>query len=119
MKLFYLTSGQDPGKDLEGVFNDIEIIKAYSGIGEYKPFNVFATAFEKYLSEPLFRPKDHVSFSKVFAIDRSGLLLAESSVKMEGDMDADIFAGMLSAVQDFVRNSISENKILFSINVFR
>ncbi len=86
--------------------DDIEIIKAYSGIGEYKPFNVFATAFEDHLSEPLFRPKDHVSFSKVFAIDRSGLLLAESSVGMEGEMDADIFAGMLSAVQDFVRDSL-------------
>ncbi len=86
--------------------DDIKIIKAYSDISEYKPFNVFSTAFEKYLSEPLFRPKDHVSFSKVFVIDRSGLLLAESSVMMAGDMDADIFAGMLSAVQDFVRNSL-------------
>ena len=68
------------------------------------PFLIFSRALEGRMDRPLFHEMNYVSFTEVFAINRAGLLVAQASSEEEG-LDADIFAGMLSAVQDFVRDS--------------
>ncbi len=68
------------------------------------PFEIFARALEGISNQPIFRKQEHTSFSHVFAVDGAGLLLAQASSE-DYELDADIFAGMLSAVQGFVRDS--------------
>jgi predicted ATPase len=72
-----------------------------------QPFLVFSKALEGEVSEPLFEEHEFTSFSKIFAVNKAGMLMAEASSEEE-DLDADIFAGMLSAVQDFVRDSFDQ-----------
>ncbi len=69
------------------------------------PFFLFSDLLESEVEEPLFLLHDYKKFVKIFVVDNSGLLLAESSSSEDEEMDADIFAGMLSAVQGFVRDS--------------
>jgi tetratricopeptide (TPR) repeat protein len=69
------------------------------------PFLVFSRALEGISQEPLFEEQEYTSFTEIFAVNSAGLLLAKASSEIEA-MDADIFAGMLSAVQDFVRDSL-------------
>ena len=68
------------------------------------PFHILSKALEKEIEKPLFQDQEYISFTAIFAVDRSGLLIAQASSEADG-LDADIFAGMLSAVQDFVRDS--------------
>ncbi|MDD4307358.1 MAG: tetratricopeptide repeat protein [Thermoplasmata archaeon] len=69
-----------------------------------QPFNILTNAFRELIAEPLFSEQGHVSFSELFAINKAGLLVAKASSEEEG-LDPDIFAGMLTAVQNFVRDS--------------
>ena len=69
-----------------------------------KPFYSFSQALEDYTEKPLFEEQEHVSFAQLFAINPSGLLIAKAS-QQEEELDADIFAGMLTAVQSFVSDS--------------
>nr|QOV09128.1 Tetratricopeptide repeat protein [uncultured Thermoplasmata archaeon] len=69
-----------------------------------QPFNVLATAFAGLSDEPIFRDEAFVSFTEVFAINQAGLLIAKAS-SSETELDSDIFGGMLTAVQNFVRDS--------------
>lgn len=71
------------------------------------PFLVFSKALEGISQEPLFEEQEFTSFTEIFAVNGAGLLLAKASSEAEA-MDADIFAGMLSAVQDFVRDSFDQ-----------
>ncbi|MFO7618256.1 MAG: ATP-binding protein [Thermoplasmata archaeon] len=71
------------------------------------PFQVFSKALEGVTDKPLFEEQEYTSFTEIFAVNGAGLLLAKASSK-EGGLDADIFAGMLSAVQDFVRDSFGQ-----------
>ncbi len=75
--------------------------------GSAHPFQVFSKALEGVTTEPLFEESEYTSFTEIFAVNSAGLLLAKASSE-EGGMDADIFAGMLSAVQDFVRDSFGQ-----------
>jgi len=72
------------------------------------PFLVFSMAMESIMDRPLFIEEMHTSFTEVFAVNRTGLLVAEAVPEGEA-LDADIFAGMLSAVQDFVRDSFDSS----------
>lgn len=67
------------------------------------PFLLFSSALEGVLDKPLFHEEEHTSFTELFAVNRGGILMAQASP--EDGLDADIFAGMLSAVQNFVRDS--------------
>lgn len=69
-----------------------------------KPFFMFSEALEGHTKKPLFEEQEHVSFSQLFAINPSGLLIAKAS-SQDDELDADIFAGMLTAVQSFVSDS--------------
>ena len=73
-----------------------------------QPFHVFMKALEGRTDVQLFSEREQVSFSQVFAINRAGILVAKAA-SSEGDLDADIFAGMLSAVQSFVRDSFDSS----------
>ena len=84
---------------------DIRMVNGAALADVNEPFLAFSRALEPEVSEPLFEEHEFKSFTKLFAVNRAGMLVAEASPDVEEDMDADIFAGMLSAVQDFVRDS--------------
>lgn len=69
-----------------------------------QPFILFSKALEGMLAGPLFQEEEYTQFYHVFAVTNTGMLVAKSSSETE-DLDADIFAGMLSAVQSFVKDS--------------
>jgi len=69
------------------------------------PFLLFSRALEGELDRPLFHDQEYTSFTEIFAVNRGGMLMAQASPEGQEGMDADIFAGMLSAVQNFVRDS--------------
>ncbi|MBI4999911.1 MAG: tetratricopeptide repeat protein [Euryarchaeota archaeon] len=68
------------------------------------PFLLISSAFAGHGGEALFDTGEHASFSKVFAIDPAGQLIAAVSPGSR-DEGAGALAGMLSAVQGFVRDS--------------
>lgn len=84
------------------------ILRGSAVAGSAKPFQAFSEAVGGELGRPLFEEFEHAGFVKIFAVNRAGMLMAQAS-SGEGDMDADIFAGMLSAVQDFVRDSFGRD----------
>lgn len=76
--------------------------------GSAHPFHVFSKALEGVIGEPLFEEQEYTTFAEILAVNNAGMLLAKASSSAEA-MDADIFAGMLSAVQDFVRDSFGRS----------
>ena len=75
-----------------------------------QPFLVFSGALVSLTDEPLFEPDESVSFSSALAMDRaSGEALAKS-VRNPGGAGADAFAGMLNAVQGFVKDSFGASE---------
>ncbi len=77
-----------------------------------EPFQIFSRALSNRGNKPLFEQHEYRSFTELFAVDRAGILVGQAAPDDEG-LDGDIFAGMLSAVQDFVRDSFDrslENK---------
>ncbi|MCK5037853.1 MAG: AAA family ATPase, partial [Thermoplasmata archaeon] len=89
---------------LHAVSKDVKILAGSSASDIIHPFLTFSKALEKEIDDPLFQEQEHVSFTALFAVDRSGILVAQASSDAN-NLDADIFAGMLSAVQDFVKDS--------------
>ena len=69
-----------------------------------RPFHILSKLLNDIGLEPLLQDTEFTGFTKAFAINKAGLLVAEASPG-EDELDSDIFAGMLSAVQDFVRDS--------------
>ncbi|MEE9151167.1 MAG: DUF5915 domain-containing protein [Thermoplasmata archaeon] len=45
----------------------------------------------------------------IFLIHNNGLLITQRSRKLEEDVDKEIFSGMLSAIQDFIKDSFKRN----------
>lgn len=86
---------------------DVRILSGAATSGTAHPFQVFSKALESITTEPLFEESEHTSFKEIFAVNTAGLLLGKASSE-EGGLDADIFAGMLSAVQDFVRDRFGQ-----------
>ncbi|MCK4757649.1 MAG: tetratricopeptide repeat protein [Thermoplasmata archaeon] len=73
------------------------------------PFLIFSKALESELDQPLFHEQEYISFASIFAVNRAGILVANASPEDE-TLDADIFSGMLAAVQDFVRDSFDNSR---------
>jgi predicted ATPase len=69
------------------------------------PFLMFSKAL---VDRPLFDEHVYKRFAKLFAVNREGTLVAEASPEGE-ELDADVFAGMVTAVQDFVRDSFDSS----------
>ena len=61
------------------------------------PFLLFSKALDDDIGSPLFHDQEFISFTEIFAINNSGLLVAKASPEIDGGLDSDIFAGMLSA----------------------
>lgn len=92
-------------------FSEKERVKVLAGAASsdsFRPFLVFSDALAGEVDSALFSEEEYASFSQIFVINRAGMLLAKASPESE-DMDADIFASMLSAVQDFVRDSFDQS----------
>ncbi len=87
---------------------NIKILSGGAVADSLHPFLVFSKALESEIDAPLFQEQEYKSFTKLYAINKAGMLVAEASPDIEEDLDADIFAGMLSAVQDFVRDSFDQ-----------
>ncbi|MCK4757240.1 MAG: tetratricopeptide repeat protein, partial [Thermoplasmata archaeon] len=85
----------------------VRILSGAAMSGSTHPFQIFSKALEGISFEPLFEESEYTSFAEIFAVNSAGLLLGKASSE-EGGLDADIFAGMLSAVQDFVRDSFGQ-----------
>jgi predicted ATPase len=86
---------------------EVKILSGAASADLAHPFLIFSRVLENETDRPIFEEQEFKLFAKVFAINRAGLLLAQASSDEE-EMDADIFAGMLSAVQDFVRDSFGD-----------
>jgi len=84
---------------------NIRILRGAASADVSQPFLIMTNALGEVLDRPLFEELESKGFAKLFAVNRAGMLVAETSGADE-DMDADIFAGMLAAVQDFVRDSL-------------
>ena len=84
---------------------DIKVLSGGAVSDVARPFSIFTEALGEEVEGSLFEEQEHKSFIKVFAVNSAGLLVADASSGTEDELDADIFAGMLSAVQDFVRDS--------------
>ena len=89
------------------VARDITVLSGTADAHSTHPFLVLSKALGTVVSRPLFEERELKSFIKIFAVNRAGLLVAQASSEEE-ELDADIFAGMLSAVQDFVRDSFDQ-----------
>ena len=92
----------------EATKSDIRILKGCASLNKGPPFLVFSSALADLTNKPVFEEKEQISFSQLLAISPAGMLIAKASVREE-DVDADIFAGMLTAVQNFVRDSFDSS----------
>lgn len=88
---------------------DFNILSGSGDINSPNPFHLFSGALKDVMEKPLFEEEEHTSFSEIFAVDNSGLLLAATVDESDEEMDGDIFAGMLSAVQNFVKDSFDHS----------
>lgn len=86
-----------------------KMICGASAADKNHPFMMFSEALENELDAPLFHDRVYTAFTEIFAINRAGILVAKASPEDEEGLDADIFAGMLSAVQDFVHDSFDSS----------
>lgn len=72
------------------------------------PYQIFQDALGSHIDEPLIITEAMTGFSEVFAVTNTGLLFAHASVEKDTAMDSDILAGMLTAVQNFVKDSFGD-----------
>ena len=72
------------------------------------PYQLFQDALSSHLEKPLIITEAMTSFSEVFAVTNTGLLFAHASIENETAVDSDILAGMLTAVQNFVKDSFGD-----------
>lgn len=72
------------------------------------PYQLFQDALGSHLEEPLIITEAMTGFSEVFAVTNTGLLFAHASIHKETAVDSDILAGMLTAVQNFVKDSFGD-----------
>lgn len=84
--------------------NDFRVLRGASVQDIMQPYLVFSRTLESLTTRPLFEELEQVGFTQILVIDKSGLLVAKASPG-DDELDADIFAGMLTAVQSFVRDS--------------
>ncbi|MFO7992052.1 MAG: tetratricopeptide repeat protein [Thermoplasmata archaeon] len=88
---------------------DVRILRGQTDSDSSQPFLLFSNMLEDYLSEKLFKEMEQTSFAEIFAVNIAGLLIATAQTQDEEELDGDIFAGMLSAVQNFVKDSFDQS----------
>jgi len=70
-----------------------------------EPYHAFQMALADILDEELFSLEEFGYFNEVFLISQVGLLISHISRSTEEGIDEDILSSMLTAVQDFVKDS--------------
>jgi tetratricopeptide (TPR) repeat protein len=70
-----------------------------------EPYHPFDSALAPITDEALFTLEEFTKFSELFLISNVGLLIANVSSSAEEGIDEDILSSMLTAVQDFVKDS--------------
>jgi predicted ATPase len=70
-----------------------------------QPYNPITSSLAEITGEEIFSLEEFASFNDVFLISKIGLLITHVSRSSEEGMDKDILSSMLTAVQDFVRDS--------------
>jgi len=95
-------------KEMERIASEkgVKVLSSTALPNQLVPFELFSSIFTSEMGKPPFKPMENTTFMEVFAINTSGLLVAKASEFM--GLDADIFAGMLSAVQMFVKDSFAQ-----------
>lgn len=88
---------------------DIDILRGWTDSDSAQPFLLFSNMLEGVLSEKLFKEMKQTSFTEIFAVNNAGLLIATAQTGEGEELDGDIFAGMLSAVQNFVKDSFDQS----------
>ncbi len=81
------------------------VFRGGAAASRLEPFDAIAAALAGALPEGTFGAVESVQFSQVLAFDVTGALLAKSSASAGGEIPGN-FAPTLSAVQDFVRDSL-------------
>lgn len=82
-----------------------ELLEAKADENSSEPFDLFSQALKDEVVEPFVSLEESTSFAEIFAVNDGGMLLATARPEGEEEIDGDIFAGMLSAVQNFVKDS--------------
>ncbi len=72
------------------------------------PYLPFQRALSSIIDTELFQSEEFVHFDEVFLISKIGLLISHVSRSPEEGMDEDILGSMLTAVQDFVKDSFGD-----------
>ncbi len=80
----------------------ITILSGRVDEGSVRPFGLFSEALSGITGHDLFSEEEYTGFCSIFLVGEDGALLCKSG---DEGLDADVFAGMLSAVQSFVRDS--------------
>lgn len=83
----------------------IEVLKGAADKQSSDPFHLFIQALKDEVVVPFVRLEKTTSFAEIFAVNDGGMLLATALPEDEEEIDGDILAGMLSAVQNFVKDS--------------
>ena len=83
----------------------VKILTGAAAADTIHPFLIFSKALEEEAASPLFHDEEFVRFESIFAVNRAGLLIAQAT-PTDAELDPDILAGMLSAVQGFVQDSL-------------
>ena len=83
------------------------VLKGASDAFGLRPFRIFSEVLASIGEEDLLSDMEYTGFTKVFAIGRTGSLIADASPLEDSGMESGLFAGMLSAVQNFVRDSFN------------
>lgn len=83
-----------------------------------EPYLPIVQAFSGVLDYPII-PKKHafVTFEEIFLVSNAGLLMVHISPR-DRSIDEDVVAGMLTAVQDFVRETFADKDGKFGLNRF-
>lgn len=92
----------------ESVGKGTKVLRGGANQEQAAPFLVFSASLAELTERPLFEEQEHISYSQLLAINHAGMLIAQTSER-DDDLDADIFAGMLTAVQNFVRDSFDSS----------
>ena len=83
-------------------------VKSFSGNADadtHRPFILFSDALKGVAQATLFQTQEYQSFTRIFAVNGAGKMFAEAPSLENEDIDAGTITEMLSAVQDFVRDS--------------
>lgn len=73
-----------------------------------KPYFPIQKALEKLTDNTIFQNEEFVYFNEIFLISKIGLLISHVSRTHSEGLDEDILGSMLTAVQDFVKDSFGD-----------